>query len=350
MVVAGSAPPVPLAVPVVAVAGWSGAGATTLVLGLQRVAAATVQGLERAAAHGPVRGPAYDLPGDPVLLDAGAPGVAAADLLVLVVSAVDGLDPGSVATWRAAEDAGLPRLVAVTKADLPGADLDESLALCRRLLGPGQGSDAGEELQPLAMPLHGGDPEAPGGVDGLLDLVTVRVLDHSGPPGWQPVVTSATGEFLDAAAGQRDELIEAVLTASEDATLLDAWLLGIEPSPTVLGAELAIAVAGGLLHPVVAVSGVTGLGCPSLLALLRSLPLAVATGPVLDAGPDAPLVLSALGDGVVRVRSGTLRPGVLGRTLTDLAGAPVGWAGPGVVVVVPGLDVAPGAVLGPGAG
>jgi len=109
-------------------------------------------------------------------------------------------------------------------------------------------------------------------------------------------------------------------------------------------------VAGGLLHPVVAVSGVTGLGCPSLLALLRSLPLAVATGPVLDARPDAPLVLSALGDGVVRVRSGTLRPGVLGRTLTDLAGAPVGWAGPGVVVVVPGLDVAPGAVLGPGAG
>ena len=85
--------------------------------------------------------------------------------MLLVVSPVQGLDPRTVALWEALEH--LPRLVVLSQLDRPGADADEAVALCQRLLGEG--------VLPLQLPLHDDD----GSVGGLLDLLALTV-SHDG--------------------------------------------------------------------------------------------------------------------------------------------------------------------------
>src|ERR687890_666873 len=64
-------------------------------------------------------------------------GLRAADAALFVVSAVDGVDPATVALWEECAGVGMPRAVVVSRLDHPRADLDEAVRLCQRLLGEG---------------------------------------------------------------------------------------------------------------------------------------------------------------------------------------------------------------------
>lgn len=246
-----------------------------------------------------------DPPGAPDLAGELHAGLRAAGAAVLVVSPVQGLDARTAALWEACEAAGLPRLVVLTQLDRPGADADEAVAVCQRVLGDG--------VLPLQLPLHDDD----GGVGGLLDLLALEVSEAG-------VRRPPEPEHLPLVAGLRDELLEAVLTGSEDEDVFDRWLGGGEPSPGVLAAELAAAVARGDLQPVVVAVPRRGVGVADLLDLLvTALPPASARHAPGAAAPDGspaaphgeadgPLVAEVVRGGrpaLVRVWSGTLRPG-----------------------------------------
>lgn len=235
-----------------------------------------------------------------VVLLEGRSAVPVCDAVVFVLSSVQGLDPTLPLRWEEAADAGLPRLVCVTQLDLPRADFDESVAVLQRVLGEG--------VHPLALPVLD-DDERVTGVLRLLDLVLV--VDGVERP--------AEPEHVGLVEGLRDDLLEALLSGSADDALFDAWLDGTEPPADVLRAELHAGVRSGVLHPVLPVTP-EGVGARDLLELLRlAVPVSteVAAAPVHDADgavvvPDAdpggPLVARAAG-GLVRVLSGTLRPG-----------------------------------------
>lgn len=256
-----------------------------------------------------------DTPGSPDFEGALRAGLRAADAALFVVPAVGGLDPRTAGLWQDCAAAGLPRAVVVTQLDRPGADFDESVALAQRLLGEG--------VHPLHVPMHGDHDD----VAGLIDLLRLRVSDWSGG---DPVERDPDPEHLTLVEGVRGDLLEAVLAESDDPTLLDRYLDDDELDPALLTTAFDRAVAGGHLHPVLAVSPRHGVGTAELLDLLAGSfpsPLEHPGPPVSgpDGSPAEPLtcdpdgrlvaeVLAAREDSglgrlcLVRVRSGTLRP------------------------------------------
>src|SRR3546814_11934449 len=81
-----------------------------------------------------------------------------ADLAVLVVSAVDGVEVQTEAVWREAARLGVPRMVVVNKLDRERASFERTLDQLRERLGAG--------IAPVELPLGAGS-----GSTGIADLI-----------------------------------------------------------------------------------------------------------------------------------------------------------------------------------
>jgi len=243
-------------------------------------------------------------------------GLRAADSALFAVPATDGVDGLTRMLWEECAAVGMPRAVVITKIDHQRADFDAALAACREAFG--------DAVAPLYLPVsEGGD----GSVSGLIGLLTQKLYDYSG------------GERAERAAGDahagrmtalRGELIEGIITESEDETLMDRYLSGEEIDPKVLIDDLEKAVARGSFYPVLASSAPRGIGLDELLELVTQAfpspaehPLPAVTTPGgqpvtgLACDPKGPLlaeVIKTTSDpyvgriSLVRVFTGTLRP------------------------------------------
>jgi len=256
------------------------------------LAAATVE-------HAGHRVTLLDTPGAPDFVGELRAALRAADAALFVVSAVAGVDAGTVQLWDECRAVGLPRAVVVTQVDRPRADVPAVVRSCRERLGAG------------VHPLH---------------------LLGTGPDG---VVLSSLLEPLPGDPERdrlRAELIEGVIAESEDETLMDRYLAGEPIEVGDLVADLETAVARGDFHPVLCAAPPTGLGVRELLDLLVSAfpsPLERPCPPVVHpdgrpaghvgcdpAGPLVAEVVKTTTDpylgriSLVRVFSGTLRPDV----------------------------------------
>ena len=244
-------------------------------------------------------------------------GLRAADAALFVVSAVDGVDTATIALWEECAAVGMPRAVAITRLDHPRADFDQALADCQGAFG--------ENVLPLYQPMLGDDGES---VDGLMGLITLRVLDYSN--GHPPQVREPDAQHMAPIDEARNQLIEGIIAESEDETLMDRYLGGERIDADILVADLEKAVARGHFYPVIPVCAATGLGLDALLdGLVSGAPsplehdLPVVTGvdgsprPPLRCDPAGPLVAEVVRTTIdrhvgrvslVRVFSGTLRP------------------------------------------
>ncbi len=244
-------------------------------------------------------------------------GLRAADAVLFVVSAVDGMDAATAALWEECAAVGMPRAVAVARLDHQRADFDETLSLCQRVFG--------DNVLPLYLPLHGDDGHS---VVGLIGLITQRVFDYS--QSYPPDVRDPDPEHLPAIEESRNALLEGIIAESEDETLMDRYLAGEEIETSVITDDLEKAVARGHFYPVVPVCADTNVGLDALLEVLTKgfpspleHPLPAVAG--VDGGardpltcdPNGPLVAEVVKTTIdpyvgrvslVRVFSGTLRP------------------------------------------
>src|SRR5256885_4306550 len=140
-------------------------------------------------------------------------GLRAADAVLFVVSAVDGMDAATAALWEECAAVGMPRAVAVTRLDHQRADFDETVALCQRTFG--------DNVLPLYLPLHGDDGAS---VVGLIGLISQRVFDYSG--GYPPALRDPDPEPQTPIGDPRNQPPQGVIAESEDQTLLDRYLPG----------------------------------------------------------------------------------------------------------------------------
>ncbi|HEX2262414.1 MAG TPA: elongation factor G-like protein EF-G2 [Pseudonocardiaceae bacterium] len=260
-------------------------------------------------------------------------GLRAADAVLFVVSAGDGVDPATVALWQECADAGMPRAVVVSRLDHPRADLDGAMVSCRAAFGDG--------VLPLYLPVRDGA----GAVTGLVGLLSQRLFDYR--DGYPPVKgeTNPVGSVVDADefAVARNELIEGIIAESEDESLMDSYLGGEDLDVEALIADLETAVTRGSFHPVIPACASTGVGLAELLEVLTDAfpapgkhtppPVTRSDGSahsVVDVDPTAALVAEVVRTTVdpyqgrvslVRVFSGTLHPDrpvhVSGRGLAD---------------------------------
>jgi elongation factor G len=239
-------------------------------------------------------------------------GLRAADSALFVVSATDGIDGVTRMLWEECAAVGMPRAVVITKIDHQRAEFDATLTACRDAFG--------DAVAPLYQPV--GNP-----VNGLIDLLSEKLYSYSGG---ERTEGAPAAESADEIAELRGELIEGIITESEDESLMDRYLSGEEIDPKVLIEDLEKAVARGSFYPVLTTSAPQRIGMLELLEIMTQAFPSPAEHPMPDvttpdgksvtgltSDPKGPLlaeVIKTTSDpyvgriSLVRVFSGTLRP------------------------------------------
>ena len=258
-----------------------------------------------------------DTPGFPDFMGDLRAGLRGADSALFVVSATDGIDAATARLWDECEYISMPRAIVITNLDRDRADFDETTAVCHRLFTGGGG------ILPLFLPLLSDE----GQVAGFLDLLDENVWDWS--DGLQ--IRPADPEHITLVESARAELIEGVITESEDENLMDTFIAGSHVEMEQLTADLERAIARGHFHPVMghAANG-TAVGSELILDLIargfpspaeREMPMVTSIDgePIepLTADPSGPLCAEVIRTStdpyvgktsIVRVFSGTLTP------------------------------------------
>ena len=213
-----------------------------------------------------------DTPGHPDFIAEVERVLGVLDGAVLVVSAVEGVQPQTPLLFRALQRLHVPTLIFVNKIDRAGADPEGVVAAMRRRLAPG--------VVPMARVVDAGRRET-------------TVLP-----------------FTAADDTHRQILIEAL--AEHDDAILDAYVT----DPTALTAErlheqLGAQARAGVIHPVFFGSAVRGIGIDTLLAGIDQLLGGARRDPDADvSGRVFKIERTASGERVAYVRlfAGTLRP------------------------------------------
>jgi elongation factor G len=247
-----------------------------------------------------------DTPGHPDFVGDLRAGLRGADAALFVISSVDGVNPGTAMLWRECALEDMPRAVVITHLDQRRADFEETIAVCTASFGEG--------VHPLYVP-RGQETL------GLLSR-TVRSADGSR--------RDATEDELFEVEDLRNEVVEAIITESEDEGLLERYLGGEEISFDQIVADLTTAIAQARFYPALAVNPLDGRGTREVIELIcrgfptpekhhmpgAFTPQGAAADPI-DPSPDAPLVAEVIKTStdayvgrisVIRVFSGTLAP------------------------------------------
>jgi ribosomal protection tetracycline resistance protein len=175
-----------------------------------------------------------DTPGHPDFIAEVERALEVLDGVVLVVSAVEGVQAQTRVLMRTLRRLRLPTLIFVNKIDRVGARAEPLLV------------EIAQKLSVCVLPLNT-----------VRDIGTPAVRTEPSNP-------------------------EAEVLAEHDDTLLAALVDGTEPSPDQLRKAIAAQTVDGLLHPVVFGSALTGEGVGTLVDELRLLPAAPAGGHTLD--------------------------------------------------------------------
>ncbi|MGL5819512.1 MAG: GTP-binding protein [Phycicoccus sp.] len=176
-----------------------------------------------------------DTPGHPDFVAEVERSLAVLDAAVLVLSAVEGVQPQTVVIWRALRRVGVPTLLFVNKVDRSGADVTAVVEQIRRRLTP--------NVVPLARCSHEGQRDA---------AVTAIPL---------------TDEATVAAVAELDDRV------------LAGWVHGRRVQRRDLARGLHAGVRDGRLVPVVCGSALTGAGIAVLRAALTTVLAPAADGP-----------------------------------------------------------------------
>ncbi|ACZ31062.1 small GTP-binding protein [Xylanimonas cellulosilytica DSM 15894] len=253
-----------------------------------------------------------DTPGHPDFVGGVDAVLSAADLAVVVVSAVAGVTAGTRAAWESADAAGAPRIVMVTCADRPQASFHRVLGELREAFGP--------HLWPIELPI--GTEED---FRAVADVLGRRALVQ-GPTGRQ-IVEPLPPEVAAESQSLLDEVTEEIVSHYD--ALLEAYLEGDEPSFDELQARLAEQIALGDAVPVIVASGVTETGVDRFIDVLcRLVPALTARDATIRTkdGTRIPVARDPGGEPLVhvfdvvadqfvgqiamlKVLSGTIRPG-----------------------------------------
>jgi elongation factor G len=249
-----------------------------------------------------------DTPGYADFVGDVAAALRAVDLVVCVVSAVEGVEVQTEVTWKMAEERGIPRVIFVNKLDRERASFDRTLDQLKEKFGSG--------VAPLELPI--GEEAA---FRGVIDLLTDTAITYDGS---SPV--GAEGPIPDELAAEEhsvhDALVEGIVVADDD--LMERYLADEKIETKELEHALARGIDDATVFPVLCGSATQLIGVDRLARFI------VEEGPAphVDAGeaPAAAFVFKTLVDPYVgrvnlfKVLQGTVKTDATllnGRTVSD---------------------------------
>lgn len=232
-----------------------------------------------------------DAPGYADFVPDAVSALAAADLALFVVSAVDGVEVGTEVLWKEAADRNLPRAIFVNKVDRERASFRKVLSELKEKFGAG--------VAPRQLPI--GEEDA---FRGVVDLLAERAYTYDGGK-------ATEAEIPEDLAGEEhevhDALVEGIVVADDD--LMERYLGDEEISTDELIHTLALGVASAEVFPVLCGSATRQIGVDRLANFL----VHVAPPPESPEGEPAALVFKTLADPYVgrinyfRVLQGTVK-------------------------------------------
>ncbi|HEY7627199.1 MAG TPA: elongation factor G, partial [Ilumatobacteraceae bacterium] len=170
-----------------------------------------------------------------------------ADLAIVVVSAVDGIEVGTELAWERCVANKIPRLVFVNKDDKPRANFHNVLAALQSKWGHG--------FAALELPI--GEEESLHGVAVILSDQAFE-YDRDG----RHHTTAMPSDIADEEHRVHDELVEEIVSGDDDQ--LERYLSGEVPTAAELERTLAHEVRDCLEFPVLVGSALTGVGIDRL--------------------------------------------------------------------------------------
>ncbi len=188
-----------------------------------------------------------------------------ADLALIVVDAVSGVEVGTELAWDFVEEQGLPRIVVVNKMNRENASLDRTLESLRETFG--------RNFVPMCLPVG-----AEGNFAGVIDLVGMKAVMGS-----EGKIEDIPDDLADQAEEARVALIEAAAEADDE--LIMKYLEGEELTDQEIQAGLRATVLSGTAIPVLVTAATANLGTSTLLdALTGYAPSPVDRGAVTAQG------------------------------------------------------------------
>ncbi|PKN09020.1 MAG: elongation factor G [Deltaproteobacteria bacterium HGW-Deltaproteobacteria-8] len=232
--------------------------------------------------------------------------LAAADAVVFVIDAVDGVKPLTRKAWSEVKKAGLPAIVFINKMDRDRADFNMAFNGIKDSLG----------VKPVLLHYPIGEREA---FKGVVDMLEDKALMFDGKGG--ATVGAVPADVSALSTPLRETMIENI--AESDEALMEKYLEAGELTPDELKTALVAGVKTGELVPVVVGSALNNMGGPQLLDAIQALLPSPLDHPYWDgedgsaresteAAPVAGFVFKTMADPfagqltVVRVLSGTL--------------------------------------------
>jgi len=176
--------------------------------------------------------------------------VRVADLALVLVDAVSGVEVGTELVWNFAEEQGLPRVVVVNKMNRENANLGRTLEALRGAFG--------KNFVLTQLPIG-----TEGEFAGVVDLVKMQAL--VGPDG---EVAEIPAGLADQAEEARVQLIEAA--AESDDELIMKYLEGEELTGEEIRRGLRAAILNGTVIPVLVTAATVNLGTRALLDALAT--------------------------------------------------------------------------------
>jgi elongation factor G len=228
----------------------------------------------------------------------------AADLVLFVVSAVEGVEVQTEIVWRMADELGLPRAFFVNKLDRERASFTRTLDELKAKFGAG--------VAPLQLPI--GEEATFSGVVELLDDAAVTYADGKATSGPIPFDMETEEHAV------HDALVEGIVVADDD--LMERYLADETIDKAELARALAAGVASGAVYPVLCGSATKLVGIDRVASFLT------AEAPAPDAADGQPVafVFKTIVDPYVgkvnlfKVVQGTVKADaalVNGRTMTE---------------------------------
>jgi len=191
-----------------------------------------------------------DTPGYTDFLGEAKSAMRVADLALMVVGAVAGVEVGTELLWNYVEEQGLPRMVVVNKMDRESADMGRTIA--------GLSSVFGGTFLPLQIAIG-----SQAGFEGVIDLIEMKAL--IGPSG---ALADIPSDLADEAQEARTQLIETAAEADDE--LIMKYLEGEELTRDDIIQGLRSAILDHSIVPVLVTAATTGEGVRALLDVLVS--------------------------------------------------------------------------------
>ncbi len=147
-------------------------------------------------------------------------GLSVADLAVLVVSAVEGVEVQSEETWRLATDLGIPRLVFVNKLDRERSSFERALTSVQEAFG--------RTAIPVQIPIG-----AERDFKGVIDLIRMKAYTYTPDGDGKGKESDIPADLADAAQAAHEALVELVAEGN-DALMEEFFEKGTLPAEHIL--------------------------------------------------------------------------------------------------------------------